>query len=171
MNYTENEYVIQKAISLITKKLSFVTSEPKPTLFHCIRVWTDLYNRWYDIDIVLAWFLHDLLEDSDTLYEEILLCFWKNVADIVQANSHDTSLDISERSKEVVDRALSRKDATIVMCAEVLDWLLYYKKVSHAQYFKKKLQKASYILENNVYHDQKIIDLKSFISLHKSLHR
>lgn len=155
----EQEYLVQDALELITQKLAHIVDEPKPTLFHCVRVGTWLYQQWYDLEIVLWWYLHDMLEDSDVTYEELVDRYGQEVAEIVKANTVDQSIsDKSQRKSEVVDRCLAHsKQSAIVMWTEILDGLQYYIRESNAEQLANKIEKARIFLEKNS-HADKVFD-------------
>lgn len=50
-------------------------------------------------DIIIAGLLHDTLEDTDTLYQELIEHFGKQVADFVQEVSDDKTLPKGERKR------------------------------------------------------------------------
>lgn len=167
----ENELLIQQAIVLITEKLANLLDEPKPTLLHCIRVGTKLYNLWYSLPITLGGYLHDTVEDSDVTIKQIEEQFGPETAKIVSANTVNDDLPKSEKKKEVVDRCIATgKDATIVMATEILDGLKYYKKTENHTQLANKIQKAQIFLEKVPYDDRVFDELREFVESHSQLH-
>lgn len=63
-----------------------------------------------DENLIIAAVLHDTIEDTDTSYDEILALFGKDVADLVQEVTDDTSLPSEERKRHQVQGA-PRKSA------------------------------------------------------------
>ncbi len=76
---------INSAIEFATKKFEAVNKKN-----HFLRVLAVLQNEFHvkDSDLLIAAILHDTLEDTDTIYEELEKIFSKNVADLVQEVSH-----------------------------------------------------------------------------------
>ena len=52
-----------------------------------------------EMDVLIAALLHDVLEDTRTSYDDIVLSFGERVARIVQENSDDMTLPKSERRR------------------------------------------------------------------------
>ncbi len=76
---------IQKAINFITSKHANQKRQSgEPYIVHPIEVASILTNVLKDKETIIAGILHDVLEDTDTTYEEIKELFGKSVADIVQ---------------------------------------------------------------------------------------
>lgn len=76
----------------------------KPTLFHSVRVWVLLYDFWYNIDIQIAWLLHDTLEDLNISEELIFRKYWKNVLEIIKANTKNNFLPNWEILEDIIYR-------------------------------------------------------------------
>jgi GTP pyrophosphokinase len=70
----------------------------KPVLLLSIRVGIYLLENKYSEDIVLAGFLHDILEDTNIAPVEIQNIFGKNVLELITANTKNTS--IVDKQKE-----------------------------------------------------------------------
>ena len=160
------DYDIQKAVKLITEKLYDIPDEPKPTLIHCIRVGVYLYENGYSREVVLGGFLHDVIEDSDVDKDFLVEEFGDEVASIVMANTVNDELSGDEKKKEVVERCLSCGiDSTVVMAAEVLDGLKYYKKVGNEEQLENKVNKARIFLDKVEYEGSVFDELREFIGL------
>ncbi|USN57286.1 MAG: HD domain-containing protein [Candidatus Peribacteria bacterium] len=116
------DYLAQSAIELISAKLAHLDNEPKPTLLHCIRVGTYLYENNYPTEVVLGGYLHDIIEDSDVTHDDVVKDFGVDVAELVIANTANEDLPKSEKKQEVVNRCIAHsKNATIIMATEILD--------------------------------------------------
>ena len=121
-------FKFEKAMKLL---VSYFPEEPmkKPTLFHSLRVGSFLWNNWYDEDLQIAWLLHDALEDTQMLESAIYNNFWKDVLQIIKANSKNNSLDKSEVLEDIVKRcSIVWEEAMIVKVADVYDNFLFYTK-------------------------------------------
>ena len=104
------------------------TGLSKPTLYHCIRVGSRLYNEKYPNNVIIAGFLHDLLEDIHTSKDEIISIFGENVANLVAANTKNEKLnEPTERREELIMRCVkTSEEATIIKAADILDNFEFY---------------------------------------------
>ena len=121
-------FKFEKAMKLL---ISYFPEEPmkKPTLFHSLRVWTFLWNNWYNEDLQIAWLLHDALEDTNMPESVILDNFWNNVLEIVKANSKNNNLEKSEILEDIVKKcSILWEEAMIVKMSDVYDNFLFYVK-------------------------------------------
>ena len=121
-----NWFKFEKAMKLL---ISYFPEEPmkKPTLFHSLRVGTFLWNNWYSEDLQIAWLLHDALEDTKMPESIINDNFWKNVLEIVKANSKNNNLEKSEILEDIVKRcSIVWEEAMIVKIADIYDNFLFY---------------------------------------------
>ena len=119
-------FEFEKAMKILVK---YFPQEPmkKPTLFHSMRVGSYLWTHNYSENIQIAWLLHDALEDTDMWAEIILENFWKEVLDIVQANSKNTQLPREQMLEDIVKRcSLVWENAMIVKMADIWDNYLFY---------------------------------------------
>lgn len=90
--------------------------------FHSVSVAAMLLEEGCDTDTVLSGLLHDVIEDSDCTYEEVLNKFGKEIADNVMMLSEDLSIsDFKERKIEFMKRLESVPDNIIL--AEIADKL------------------------------------------------
>lgn len=78
-----------------------------PYVAHPIRVAESLrtIGGVTDTDVIVAALLHDLIEDTDTEYDDVRGRFGKRVADLVSALSGDMRLPKPERRVDVIERA------------------------------------------------------------------
>lgn len=146
--------LVEKAIRILSYYFDDKFISKKPTLFHSIRVWTNLYQKWYNADIVLAWYLHDILEDSDIKSDFLIDNFSKNIYEIILANTKNKNIKKEEINEELIKRCADFwKEALIVKAFDIYDNFLYYKKennLSEIQRCKtlynliKKYQKQEY---------------------------
>ena len=121
-------FLFEKAVLEFAKYFPEETQR-KSFFYHSIRVWVFLWNQWYSEEIQIAGLLHDVLEDTDISEKEIENLFWKNVLQIVKANSQNHSLPKEEILEDIVKRCSdSGIDAMIVKIADVYDNFLFYKK-------------------------------------------
>lgn len=116
------------ALQILLKKFELKQNK-KPVIFHSVRVGTFLWNNGYDEDLQIAGLLHDILEDTDCEEKLILDNFWKEVLDIVKANSKNNALEKSEILEDIVKRCSKMWErAMIVKIADIYDNFLFYVK-------------------------------------------
>lgn len=88
---------IQLAVSVATE--AHWNQEDKtghPYIFHPLRVGMKLYFKYpLQQDLIVAGFLHDVLEDTDVSYKELQELFGGRVADLVQFVSKPKGMDYS----------------------------------------------------------------------------
>jgi len=118
----------EQAIKFLVHKIEDSNGNSKPVILHSIRVGIYLDREGYSRDIVVAGFLHDLLEDSDTTEEEISQRFGESVAKLVKAASFDKNVsDKRQRYAQTYHRGIQAgKDALVVKAADILDNSCYY---------------------------------------------
>ena len=116
------EETLENAIRFLVPRFPDARELIKPTAFHSIRVGTYLYENWYSEVICLAWFLHDILEDTETTEQEIGETFGKEVLEIVLANTKNMDItDKDTRKEDLIKRCLWTQKALIVKCADIMD--------------------------------------------------
>lgn len=133
-HYTvDNQTKIERAIILASSKFAPLNNLIKPTLLHAIRVGTWLYFHKYDVDIVLAGYLHDIIEDTDVTEKEIIYSFGENCAKIIIANTKNSNIsDRKLRNDELIKRCIeSGEEAAIVKAVDIIDNYKYYSALEH----------------------------------------
>ncbi len=119
---------IKEAIVFSCQKLANLENSNKPVLLHAISVGTRLYSNNYQVQIVIAGYLHDIIEDTHITKRQIEKKFGREVSEIVLANTKNTNIkERSERHRELIKRCLSHSEkAAIVKAADILDNYTYY---------------------------------------------
>lgn len=116
-----------------------------------------LWNQWYSEEIQIAGLLHDALEDINISENTIENLFWKNVLQIVKANSKNLSLPKEEILEDIVKRCSDYGiDAIIVKIADVYDNFLFYKKISNIPEIERCKKLANLILKYKQNYNDKI---------------
>ncbi|MBU0758162.1 MAG: HD domain-containing protein [Nanoarchaeota archaeon] len=83
----------------------------EPYILHLTGVYNLLRQSTDDQDVWIAGILHDVIEDTDTEYEEVKEKFGKKVADIVQECTKDKKKNFK----------LTMKESLLIKCADVLN--------------------------------------------------
>lgn len=151
MTDLSDEKKIEEAFKILIKHIDGSGNNPKPVMFHSIRVGISLYNYRYDKDIVIAGILHDLFEDSSATNTEIEEVFGKTVTGLVLALTFDKSISNKrQRFLENLERIMDDGEpALIVKTADFLDNSNYYSLSESEEQFELMLFKVSTFLENS----------------------
>jgi len=162
IKYPKNEKKIEKAVKFLVYQIDQNAKNPKPIVFHSLKVGIHLYNLGYDKDIVIGGVLHDVLEDADVDSKEVEKIFGKNVKDMVEANSFDYSIkDKTERYKENFKRcSKAGKGALVIKAADFYDNCGYYQFALDKSQKMWLLKKLKYFIDNykNVLKDEIIFN-------------
>lgn len=124
---------VEKAVKFITAKFAKPKRLDKPVLVHSFRVGMRLYDEGYDLPIVLAGFLHDTIEDSDTTDKEVSKLFGNRVAELVLANTKDPRIeDDSEQRLDALKRSVANsQEAAIIKSADLMDNHAHYSRIGN----------------------------------------
>ncbi len=95
----------------------------QPTWIHSNRVATILYQVGADEDTIVAGYVHDTLEDTETTYEELVKNFGENVARLVYAvTEKDRSLPWRERKQRArAEIVTMSEDEQLLKTADLID--------------------------------------------------
>lgn len=122
--YTEEE----QAIHFVEKAFAGQKriKEDIPLSFHSIMVGYMLKDSGYNKEIILTGFLHDIIEDTEYTYEDIVRLFGETIASNVLKVSEDTTItDWTKRKEEFFNRMTSwSKEIFLVELADKLQNLL-----------------------------------------------
>lgn len=142
------DYQIEKAIIFLVEKINQSGHNPKPVILHSVRVGMKLYNYHAESNTVIAGFLHDLLEDTETTELEIREAFGDRVLQLVRANSYNESIkNKQERDKEMLRGCVcAGKEAVLIKTVDILDNCNYYH-LSEKKTRLRLLEKLSLAIE------------------------
>ncbi len=142
---------IERAMQYLVHSFKSSGDNPKPVILHSTRVGMDLYDRGYEQHVVVAGFLHDLLEDTDVTAEEIRSAFGEDVAGIVAAASFDERIDdYLDRCFDIYERCFERgRDAVVVKAADLLDNSDYYHLGESAKVRENGIEKMRHFIEES----------------------
>lgn len=145
----EFDYEVEKAICFAGDALRDASCLAKPVFLHSVRVGMRLYDEGRSEQVVLAGFLHDLLEDTEIVFTDLEKEFGSEVARIVQANTFDVSIkDKVEQYRELFVRCCATgKNAALVKAADILDNSVYYLIGKDGKIKRILLNKLAYFLE------------------------
>lgn len=127
-NHEEN-LLIEKAISFLLDKYRESGSNPKPVIFHSIRVASLMTQLGFDAQTIAASYLHDLIEDSNVDYKLIESEFGTNIAKTVELTSFDSTIkNKRDRYKDMFNRISESNNISAISlkAADILDNSTYY---------------------------------------------
>jgi len=81
----------------------------EPYITHPLSVWLSLWNRFKDVDLTIAWFLHDTVEDCENVkQEDIYKKYWDNVWFIVDSvtKTEKKFLNVDKQFEDERDKML-----------------------------------------------------------------
>lgn len=147
------EKEMENALLYLAGKLSKGNNNPKPVLMHSFRVGNNVYQNIADDETVIAAILHDVVENTATTYDMLEKDFGKNVRQLVEANSYDTTIENKyERAVEMYDRcAKLGLQALKIKCCDILDNYHYYFLIPKGE--EKEILKSKVIYFCNISED------------------
>ena len=145
----QEELKIDKAIRFLAEKMAKSGNNPKPVVFHSIRVGNYIWNLGCSTNCVIAAFLHDLVEDSNTSIEYIEKDFGKEVSNLVEVTTFNSLIkDKTERYMDSFTRANAHSiDALLIRAADILDNSNYYELAIDKESFSKLLIKMKAFID------------------------
>jgi len=153
--YSQNDYFeMQKAILYLNKAFSHVKDQDKPELLHSLHTGFRLIDYGYSVEIIIAGFLHDVIEEGNG-FEDLENLFGNKIYNLILANTKDKSLkDWPSQYEDLIARtAACGEDALIVKAADILDNFVCVFQVDNAQGKEKVIYLAKqifkYINSNN----------------------
>ncbi len=143
-----DDALLQKAIIFASSAMKNCHNA-KPVLTHSLRVAFSLYHFHYDILLVITAVLHDLLEDTEVIKEDIAAEFGEEVATLVSSLTMDKNIkDYQEQYIENFARLQTTPKALIIRCADIIDNISYIQLASH-DIQKKVKEKCLYFYQQN----------------------
>lgn len=139
---------VERAIKFLVKSFEESGANPKPVILHSIRVGMILYDLGEGEEVVLAGFLHDVVEDTSISIEEVEQEFGARVAELVHVNTFDEACAKISEKVECYKKAYREikkvgRDAIIVKCADTLensDYFEFAGSEEMAKYCRKKMK-------------------------------
>ncbi len=138
---------LEEAIKFLVFEFGSSGHNPKPVIFHSIKVAMYLYDLDYEHHVIIAAVLHDLIEDTTVTKEYITEKFGKEISQMVDDLSFKNEIGSKEEQyMEMFNR--TRKagiDPLIIKCADIYQNSFFVgNSLDPDDYFIKKMQ---YFLE------------------------
>jgi (p)ppGpp synthase/HD superfamily hydrolase len=140
---------IERSIVFMIKKIQEHCYNEKPLILHSIKVGLKLMELKEPKEVVIAGFLHDLIEDTDCKIEEIEEEFGEKEAILVSACTFDREIkDYKERWRNLIFN-IKRvgRDALIIKFIDQMENLPYYMLISDEEKKKEVMWKHKFFIE------------------------
>lgn len=140
---------IERALAFMIQKIHEKCYNEKPLILHSIKVGMRLMELKESKEVVIAGFLHDLIEDTDCKIEEIKEQFGERVATLVTACTFDRNIkDYKERWRNLISN-IKRvgRDALIIKLADQMENLPYYMLISDDEKKKEVMWKHRFFID------------------------
>jgi len=162
MNNFDNEF--ENSIRFLTHYMPNAQDLEKPTLFHSIRVGNYLYSNNYSREICIAGLLHDAIEDTKVTREQIENEFGNDIAEIVQANTKNESIE-NKYEDQIVRCIKMGESALIVKTADIIDNYNYYTRIANpgGLDYVHRISKLLFKLKPEAYQDPVFEKLNSLL--------
>ena len=131
-SYSKKElFKIEKSIVFLVKYVTESNSNPKPLILHSVNVGTKLLELKLPIDVVVAGFLHDVVEDTKCNIIDIKKEFGTKVANIVSALTQDYKYELYLDRWYDAEKRIDKigKYGWLIKMIDARDNLPYYSKI------------------------------------------
>lgn len=145
---SKEQIEIEKAIIMLVDCVKRECSNDKPLILHSLRVGFRLWEIGQSEEVIIAGFLHDLLEDTNCTIGQIREKFGNKVANLVSAC---TLPDIENDKKRwltlIKQIKKAGKEAIIIKIVDANDNLSYIILIKDKDYLKRILWKHRIVIE------------------------
>lgn len=141
---------IEQAIIFLIRKIEECCYNEKPLILHSIRVGLKLMELKEEKEVVIAGFLHDLLEDTDCQLAEIEEKFGKKVANLVSTCTFDEDIkDYKARWRKLISNIKKAgRDTLVIKLIDQMDNLPYYILISDEQKKREVMWKHKFFIDS-----------------------
>lgn len=171
--YSKRElFKIEKSIVFLVKYVTESNSNPKPLILHCVNVGTKLLELKMPVDVVVAGFLHDVVEDTKCTLKNIEKEFGKNSSKIVSALTQDYKYKYYKDRWHNAEKRINKigKYGWLIKMIDARDNLPYYSKIIKTKNrVYEMMWKHNLIITNTKKDWSKLDEFKSYNSLSKKI--
>ena len=145
---SKEQFQIEGAIIMLVDCVKECCNNDKPLILHSMRVGFKLLEINEPKEVVIAGFLHDLLEDTNCKPEEIKRKFGRKVLDLVLSCTIPNTEDNEERWFNFVDQVKKAGEkAMIIKIIDADDNLSFVPLIKNIDYLKRILWKHEIIIK------------------------
>ena len=129
------------------------------------------YSDTLSREVILAWFMHDLIEEWDEVWWLILKKHGQYIYNLVLANSKDMNIyDKEKQLKDIVTRcAHIWRDALIIKAADVYDNIMYVDETKYER--TSQVARGVYIWKELIKHEDMFEDHPLYMSMKELLEK
>lgn len=140
---------IERAIVFMVEKIQERCYNEKPLILHSTRVGLRLMELNEAKDVVIAGFLHDLIEDTNCKIEGIKEEFGEEVATLIAACTFDRNVkNYKERWYNLISNIKrAGRDALIIKLIDQMENLPYYMLISNEEKKKEVMWKHKFFID------------------------
>lgn len=145
----EDSFEIERAVSFLVVNYNNSGHNPKPVILHSLRVAGALMEMGYNTKIIIGAILHDILEDTKIIPEQLKNEFGEEILLLVLSVSYDNSItDPIKLYKDMFDRVLAYgKDAVVLKAVDIAVNSLYINLVPEYNKRRELIKKGTYFLD------------------------
>lgn len=145
---SEEQLEMEKAIIMMVDYIKQGCRNDKPLILHSLKVGFKLWEIGESKEVIIAGFLHDLLEDTNCKSEEIKEKFGDKVLNLVLACTAPNTEDTDERWFKFMDQIKKAgREATIIKIVDSYENLPYVRLIEDEEYLKRILWKHKITIE------------------------
>ncbi len=143
------DFVVQGAVVYLVDKITKQSVNPKPVIWHSLRVAVGVYGEHVPLDVVTGAVLHDVAEDAGVSFVEIKDKFGETVAGIVESLTFNTAIsDRAARYKDAYQRSVDwGTESVLIRAYDILVNSDYYVLAKDEQAYKFLLEKMKYFID------------------------
>jgi len=161
---------IEKAITMVIDCVREKCTNPKPLILHSIRVGFRLLELKQPINVVLAGFLHDLVEDTNCTVEKIEKEFGQKVSGLTIALAQEKIEDYKERWRVLMSKIKKAGEkAMLIKLLDIEDNLKYLPQVKDNKILKEIQWKHNFAMKELESHLGNLDIFKECRKAHKQL--
>lgn len=119
---------IENAIVFLVNSIISSGHNPKPVIFHSIRVAVKLFDEYVDQDIIISALLHDVIEDTDVTESDIKKEFGSKIASYVKTLTFDKSIadELKRAENSFIQSQKLNNDILMIRALDLMDNSDYY---------------------------------------------
>jgi len=147
---SQKDIDIEKAITKMVICINEKNRNSKPLILHSLRVGMKLFELKQPKEVIIAGFLHDLVEDTNCTIRDIKKEFGSKIALLVSALTQEKVADYQERWHVLMGKIKKTgKQAMIIKIIDNNDNLVhFFPSIKEKQFIKEIVWKQNFTIES-----------------------